>query len=151
MSNKCSRCKKINILNSKYCQNCKDYINSYWNKSEAKKKHNLKTNKTRKFRSQELEAVTYIIINKAWKNWYKIGYTCNFYNVMSGYNRCCPFKDYKEVFRFEGSIIEMKELEKQYHKYNKNPENGEWYNKPLKEIIKQLELLLIEIKTGCVD
>lgn len=126
------------------CKDCKKEMNARNNP-----RHNKINNKMRKFRDQKLPLV-YIITNKAWPGWFKVGYSGNWYTRKNSYQTATPFKDFEEIWRLESDDAKL--VEKLYHDHlNTGKPNGEWVNKPLETIIEELELLHEEVRSGVTN
>lgn len=87
----------------------------------------------------------YIIQNKAWTNWIKIGITTNIKHRLHTYQTGSPFRDYKVLYIIEHP--EYKKAEKRVRlimkPFTKEIRN-EWYNVDIEMAKSQLELLLSE-------
>ena len=122
------------------CDYCQDYKTNVLNPNY---------NPKRKRKDQKLPLV-YIISNPAWDNWFKVGYSDNWYTRKGSYNTASPLRDFYENFRIESQYA--KQLEALFHDVNGGRgDNGEWYNRNIGEIIEQLELLHEEIRAGVIN
>ena len=54
-------------------------------------------------RNPSVRGFVYILINKAWPEWVKIGCTTNIENRLRGLNACSPYRDFKIFAFFQAS------------------------------------------------
>lgn len=82
----------------KYCKQCeerKEDKHFYPNNNSRCKKCISINNKEKNTSVTLNEGYIYIIINKAWKGYYKIGQTLNLTKRLSSYQTASPMRDYK--------------------------------------------------------
>ena len=119
--------------NQSYCKHCKKRLNAYYNKRK---------NPLRKKKLQDNDAV-YILSNKAWEGFHKVGYSSNLYTRLSDYNVSSPFRDFEYLYTLEADNAEV--IETAFHDRYKRG-HGEWYEVPVEELIRRLKGIQEELK-----
>lgn len=85
----------------------------------------------------------YIVVNKAWKGWVKIGSSIDAADRCNGYQTSSPFRDYK--LKFKKDFENRRLAESKVHKICKNKAedfNSEWFKisiKTAREIIENIK------------
>ena len=82
----------------------------------------------------------YIVVNKAWKGWVKIGSSIDAEDRCNGYQTSSPFRDYK--LKFKKDFKNRRLAESKAHKICKKKAedfNSEWFKLPIKTAIEVIE------------
>jgi hypothetical protein len=82
----------------------------------------------------------YIVVNKAWKGWVKIGSSIDAEDRCNGYQTSSPFRDYK--LKFKKDFKNRRLAESKAHKVCKKKAedfNSEWFKLPIKTAIEIIE------------
>ena len=120
---KCPSCKEIEIpKNKSYCRACCKAIGrKYYGE---------------KYNYKPYDGYIYVITNKAWEGWVKIGRATDVSKRIGAYNTSSPYRDYEAVYFTKTKnpfIIEM------YFIDTYGDDNNEWFNISVEEAIKSIE------------
>lgn len=97
--------------------------------------------------------ICYVIINQAWPEWVKIGFTSKeeMKTRLSTYQTGSPFRDYEvyhEVY-FEDAKAAEKEVNKRLKQMNATQGTGkEWYKMPKKLAANMIDAVLDDLEEG---
>ena len=97
------------------------------------------------------DGVVYVISNKAWEEWCKVGHTRQPDRRLSSYNTGCPFRDY-EIHGYEFFKDRMK-IEKYIHFFLKQKgikRKNEWYKCTPEYVLEKLKGLTNEYKVSTI-
>jgi hypothetical protein len=86
------------------------------------------------------EGQVYIITNKAWKGWVKIGMAVDAEDRCNGYQTSSPFRDYE--LRYKKYFTDRRSAELNAHELceeKAKERSGEWFKMPIKTAIKIIE------------
>jgi hypothetical protein len=95
------------------------------------------------------EGYVYIINNKAWANWYKVGKAVSADDRLNGYQTSSPYRDYELLYAV--AVENRHQAEAQAHKKLKEISehehySGEWFNIALDKIKEVLDTVESEQK-----
>ena len=95
------------------------------------------------------EGYVYIISNKAWSNWYKVGKAVSADDRLNGYQTSSPYRDYELLYAV--AVENRHQAEAQAHKKLKEISehehySGEWFNIALDKIKEVLDTVEAEQK-----
>ena len=136
----CVSCKKTKSVKEfdikKYKKGIEVYVKS------CKRCHKISARKSQ-FAVHNREGFIYIIQNKAWKGYYKIGKAINIKNRLRSYNTSTPFNDFEVLYKIKVKRpgIYEQEIIDEYGEYLAEGQT-EWYkltDKKLKEIIHYID------------
>lgn len=149
-----------------HCIECKTQLNAerMWvNGKHISKKHPLY--KPGRYKSlddawshKEIERTTegevYIIRNKAWPEWYKVGKAVSSSDRLNGYQTSSPFRDYVLEYyeTFDNRHMAESEIHRRLEKHNHCKERkGEWFKTYIPTIQEVMNDYRQEINTGHRD
>lgn len=100
------------------------------------------TTLTKVLYDKENSGDVYIITNKAWKGWVKIGRAIDAEDRCKGYQTSSPFRDY--TLEYKRYFKDRTKAEKDAHKLCTNKaedRNGEWFKMSIQEAKKLIETI----------
>jgi len=161
LDSRCKDCqkernKKLNAETNHITNAIHNPLNMYVNGKYVSRKHplykpgNYKTFEDAAFDSlskytSSTEGQVYIITNKAWKGWIKVGMAIDAEDRCNQYQTSSPFRDY--TLQYKKFFTDRRKAEQVAHSFcNKKAKdrNGEWFKLDIPTAISCIEKIIIE-------